>query len=128
MEGRVIVCGDFRARCGGLKDLDDDSSMVVSDRKGVDLVKIYKASCWHAEFWSVYCEGRVESMQNSGLCFVNGRKDTDDFTYVSSKGCSVVDYGLVPTGDYNYIDEFNVTTTSKCETTFTILFNIPTNH
>ena len=44
-----------------------------------------------------------------------GRKDNDDFTYVSSKGCSVVDCCLVLTGDLNYIDDFAVTTVSKCE-------------
>ena len=55
MEGRVIVYGDFRARCGGLRDLDDDSSMVVSDRKGVDLVKFTR---------------QVAGVQSSGLCIV----------------------------------------------------------
>ena len=38
-----------------------------------------------------------------------------DFTYVSSKGRSVVDYCLVTTENFNYIVDFAVTTMSKCE-------------
>ena len=55
----------------------------------------------------------VECMQSSGLCFVNGHKGNDDFTYVSNKGCSVVDYCLVPAEDLSYIDDFAVTTMLK---------------
>ena len=103
LEGRVVVCGDFNARCGGLKDIDDEMNMVIGDRKSVDTVKNYQG------------ELLIECMQSSGLCFVNGHKGNDDFTSVSSKGCSVVDYCLVPTEDLNFIDDFTVTTMSKCE-------------
>ena len=56
-------------------------------------------------------------MQSSGLCFVNRHKGNADFTYVSSKSCLVVDYCLLPIEDLNYIDDFAVTTMSKCEAT-----------
>ena len=88
-------------------------AMVVGDRKGENL----QGELLARRVLSMFCEGQVDSMRNSGLCFVNGRKDNNDFTYVSSKGCSVVDYCLVLTGDYNYIDEFSVTAMSKCEAT-----------
>ena len=102
-EGRVVVCGDFNARCGGLKDIEDEMNMTMGDRKSVDTVKNYQG------------ELLIECMQSSGLCFVNGRKGNDDFTSVSSKGCSVVDNCLLPTEDLNFIDDFTVTTMSKCE-------------
>ena len=78
----------------------------MGDRKSVDPLK--------------NCQGElllIECMQSSGLCFMNRCKGHDDFTYVSSKGCLVVDYCLVLTEDpnYIYIDDFAVTTASKCE-------------
>ena len=33
VEGKVVVCGDFNTRCGGLKDVDDDMNIVMGDRK-----------------------------------------------------------------------------------------------
>ena len=57
----------------------------------------------------------IECMQNSGMCFVNGRKGADEFTCISSKGCSVVDYCLVPTEELDGIDDFMVETMSRCE-------------
>ena len=39
LEGRVIVCGDFNARCGGLEDLDEEMVLVRGDRKSVDSIK-----------------------------------------------------------------------------------------
>ena len=76
----------------------------MGDRKSVDPLK--------------NCQGQfalIECMQSSDLCFMNRCKGHDDLTYVSSKGCLVVDYCLVPTEDPNYIDDFAVTTMSKCE-------------
>ena len=32
MEGRVVVCGDFNAQCGSLKDADDDMNIVMGER------------------------------------------------------------------------------------------------
>ena len=39
VEGRVVVCGDFNARCGDLKDSNDDRNIVMGDKKSVDPVK-----------------------------------------------------------------------------------------
>ena len=79
MEGQVIVCGDFSARCGGLSDVDGEPS-----RCCVDLVKNGQG------------ELLVDCMRSSGLVFVNGRQGRDQFTCISSRGKSVVDYCLVP--------------------------------
>ena len=45
----------------------------------------------------------VECMQNSGTCFVNGRRGADEFTCISGKERSVVDYCLVSTEDLDSI-------------------------
>ena len=57
----------------------------------------------------------IECMRGSGMCFANGRKGADEFTCISSKGCSVVDYCLVPAEDLDDIDGFMVETMSRCE-------------
>ena len=46
---------------------------------------------------------------------MNGRKGADEFTCISSKGCSVVDYCLISAEDLDDIDGFIVETMSRCE-------------
>ena len=46
---------------------------------------------------------------------MNGRKGADEFTCISSIGCSVVDYCLVPAEDLDDIDGFMVETMSRRE-------------
>ena len=89
LEGRVIVCGDFNARCGGLEDLTEEMVLVRGDGKSV--IKNGQG------------ELLIECMRCSGMCFVNGWKGADEFTCISSKGCSVVDYCLVPAEDLDDI-------------------------
>ncbi|MDA8002939.1 MAG: hypothetical protein MPL62_16775, partial [Alphaproteobacteria bacterium] len=98
-EGQVVICGDFNARCGGLRDVDDERE----DRCIVDMVKNEQG------------EMLVECMRSTGLCFVSGRKGADEFTCISSKGRSVVDYCLVPFDELANIDNFMVRTMSQCE-------------
>ena len=102
LEGQVIVCGDFNARCGGLKDTGDLDGR-IEKRVVVDHV--------------VNDQGEllVECLLNSGLCMVNGRKGNDEFTCISSKGPSVVDYCLVPMEELDCIIDFAVKTMSECE-------------
>ena len=93
MEGQVIVCGDFNARCGELCDVDGEPS-------SVELVK---------------GELLIDWMRSSGLVFVNGRQGRDHFTCISSRGRSVVDYCLVPEEELMSIRNFDVKATSLCE-------------
>ena len=51
----------------------------------------------------------------SGFCFVNGRKGRDDFTCISAKGASVVDYCIVPVEELEYVTNVSVITMSTCE-------------
>ena len=94
-EGQVVLCGDFNARCGGLRDVDGE----MLDRCSVDMVKNEQG------------EMLVECMKSTGLCFVNGRQGPDEFTCISSKGRSVVDYCLVPCEEVANVENFIVRTT-----------------
>ena len=73
-----MVCGDFHARCSGLSDMDGDLN-----RCSVDLVKNSQGEL-------------LVGMKSCGLVFVNGRQGLDQFTCISARGRSVVDYCLVP--------------------------------
>ena len=46
---------------------------------------------------------------------MNGWKGADEITCISSKGCSVVDYCLVPAEDLDGTEGFMVETMSRCE-------------
>ena len=94
LEGQVVVCDDFNARCGGLKDLGEDRDVGISGRVSVDIVNE---------------QGNVYRVQD---CFVNKR---NDFTCISSRGCSVTDYCLVPAEELDSITNFVVKTMSQCK-------------
>ena len=98
-EGQVILCGDFNARCGGLTDVYDETM----ERCCVDMVRNEQG------------EMLVECMKNTGLCFVNGRQGADEFTCISSKGRSVVDYCLVSLEELASVENFVIETMSQCE-------------
>ena len=98
MEGQVVVCDDFNARCGGLSDVDGEPS-----RCCMDLVKNSQG------------ELLVDYMRSSGLVFVNGWQGQDQFTCISSRGRSMVDYCLVPEEELMSVRIFDVKTMSQCE-------------
>ena len=102
LDGQVVVCGDFNARCGVLNDVGD-----VDKRVG-GRVSLDKVSNDQGEML-------VECLQNSGPCIVNGRKGNDDFTCISKKGAFVVDYCLVPLEELDNITAFSVKTMSHYE-------------
>ena len=64
----MVVCGDFNARCGNLKDHAGDMEW-VSNKISVDMVKQDQVELL------VECT----CLLSAGLCFVNGRKGRDDF-------------------------------------------------
>ena len=50
----------------------------------------------------------VEFLEDSGLCLVNGRVGHSDFTHVSHRGKSVVDYVCVPYDQLPFVTDFHV--------------------
>ena len=82
--GSFYICGDFNARCGEATDFIE----------GVDNLPIRTALDFtHNAYSDVF----IDFLINVNCCIVNGRNSIqDDFTYVSTRGSSVVDYCLVP--------------------------------
>ncbi|VDI68964.1 Hypothetical predicted protein [Mytilus galloprovincialis] len=83
-EGFVYIGGDVNSRCGseqdyiqGVDDINDREIIDVSSNKYGDLLIDFLTSC--------------------NLCMLNGRADgNNDFTCVSKRGRSVVDYVFAP--------------------------------
>ena len=94
-EGRLFICGDFNSRVGDaseyIEGVDDVMSRDVVDHtvnNNGDLL--------------------IDFMVDSGLCMVNGRVGHNDFTHVSHRGKSVVDYVCVPYEQLCFVSDFHV--------------------
>ena len=81
--GSIFICGDFNGRCGDLEDFIPGADS-IEHRDVVDQKTNY------------YGEILIEFLINTNMCILNGRNCIkNDFTSVSVKGLSVVDYCLV---------------------------------
>ena len=78
--GTMMMCGDFNARCGSLREEND----ALPARVELDEVKTHQG------------EILMNLVDSPGLCIVNGRVGKVGFTCVSGRGRSVVDYCLLP--------------------------------
>ena len=94
-EGRMFICGDFNSRVGDaseyIEGVDDVTPRDVIDHNvnnNGDLL--------------------IEFMVDSGLCMVNGRVGHNDYTHVSHRGKSVVDYVCVPYEQLCFVSDFHV--------------------
>ncbi|XP_060589316.1 uncharacterized protein LOC132744577 [Ruditapes philippinarum] len=99
-EGLVFICGDFNSRCGDLEDyivgVDDIPSRNVID---------YKTN--------FYGEMFIDFLINANFCMLNGRTNSsNEFTSVSVKGSSVVDYCVVTHDSLSKFTDFSVKLTS----------------
>ena len=99
-DGLVFICGDFNSRCGSLHDYISGVD-VLPERNTVDFTI------------NSYGELFIDFLINTNLCILNGRNSVkNDFTSISVKGCSVVDYCITPYDSLNYFTEFTVTRTT----------------
>jgi len=96
-DGLVFICGDFNSRCGDLEDFI----------AGIDNIPLRIPRDFKANY---YGELFIEFLINCNMCMLNGRfsTDHDNFTSVSSKGASVVDYCVVPHSDLYLCQNFKV--------------------
>lgn len=80
---KFILCGDFNSRIGGMADFIEGVD-VIQDRHVIDYSK------------NMYGEFLCNFLIDSYCCILNGRQckttDDNDFTFVSTRGNSVVDY------------------------------------
>lgn len=91
-----FVCGDFNSRCGN----EDDFI------RGIDCIPDRHVIDFNTNnYGNIFCEFLI----NANLCILNGRNHANnDFTYVSTRGLSVVDFCLVPYECLDMFTEFNV--------------------
>ena len=93
----ILLCGDFNARVGDMQDvingLDD-----ISDRKVIDKIR------------NSYGQDLIAFLNDSKMCITNGRFQpvNDNYTCISCRGQSVVDYILTPQECLNSISQFTV--------------------
>ena len=93
----VILCGDFNSRIGDLKDyvegIDDYNPRIVID----------KTKNSHGDTF-------IEFVKDGNLAVINGRinPENDNYTFVSNRGTSVVDYFLTPYDCLDFCNNFKV--------------------
>ena len=107
----VLVCGDFNGRIGGKSDCIDVIDK-VPERKPIDKI------C------NKHGDSLVEFMKESKMCALNGRYPSDNFTCISSKGKSVVDYMIVPHDCLSDCISFDVLLCSELISKFNLQQNL----
>ena len=81
--GKLFIGGDFNSQCGN----DDDFITGIDSVCQRDVLDYIS---------NIYGQSFIEFLINCNLCMLNGRHCTkNDFTSISRKGCSVVDYCIV---------------------------------
>lgn len=96
-DGQYLICGDFNSRCGDSSDFIEG----VDDLEEREVVDVGRNS---------YGDYFVDFMINAECCMLNGRNSTvNDYTFISNRGLSVVDYCLVPHCGLPMFSGFKVT-------------------
>ena len=97
----MLLCGDYNARIGS--KIDWNNHELVTSRTPLD------TTC--NRFGDIF----LEFLRDSNTCVLRGRHTDDNYTCVSSRGRSVVDYIVVPKAQLNYTSDFRVNTvTDAC--------------
>ena len=112
----IVLCGDFNARIG--KNLDFISEIdQVSKRICTDNVK------------NSHDSSLIEFLNERKLCVLNGRINPEDdtFTFISSRGKSVVDYFILPHDCLQYCLDVKVKTMSSIINEYNLCSNLSVN-
>ena len=95
--GSILLCGDVNSRIG------DEADYI----EGVDSVPLrtclYHVTKKHGEYL-------LDFLIDSNFCVLNGRLGKNDYTHISHRGKSVVDYFLVPHEQLPLYNDFVVHT------------------
>ncbi len=97
----TILCGDFNARTSDQLDYIPNVDDLLQ-RKCLDKTK------------NNHGESLIDFLKDTKMCILNGRitPDLDNFTCISSKGKSVVDYFITPYDCIKYCKKLSVRTVS----------------
>ena len=106
--GKTYICGDFNSRCGEASDyiegVDD-----VTERNVLDNISNH------------YGDLLLNFLIDCNFCMLNGRTEgSNNFTHVSHRGRSVVDYVLVPHEQMIDVKSMNVCLMSEIIETFSL--------
>ena len=94
----TLLAGDFNARIGNGHDVDYSIDSDIPLRKSIENVK------------SGHGDQFLEFLNDTKLAIINGRvnPENDNFTFLSSRGQSCVDYMVVPHDCLSSVSYFNV--------------------
>lgn len=96
-KGLIFLCGDFNSRCS------DNEDFIA----GIDGIEHRHVVDFKSNAYGDYL---IQFLIDSNMCMLNGRNFIhNDFTSVTVKGCSVVDYCLVSHDALLSFIDFNVT-------------------
>lgn len=98
-QGNICIVGDFNARLGDTADYIEGADN-ISPRVNID------------DGDNKHGNQLVNFLIDTNMCVLNGRLGTDNFTHISHRGRSVVDYVLVPHEQLQFYTDFNVKTMS----------------
>ncbi|CAG2195601.1 unnamed protein product [Mytilus edulis] len=99
-ENMFYLCGDWNSRCGDMLDYIPGVDS-LPERNVVD----FKCNT----YGSIFCD----FLSDISCCILNGRNTIqNDFTYVSTRGSSVVDYCIVPYEKLQNFEKFSVSRAS----------------
>ncbi len=78
----IMFAGDMNARIGTMRDIETDIDMSLPDRKPLDNVS------------NSHGHSFIQLLKDCKMCVLNGRFEPqyDNFTFINSRGKSVVDY------------------------------------
>ncbi|VDI02802.1 Hypothetical predicted protein [Mytilus galloprovincialis] len=95
------LCGDFNSRCSDFSD----------SIEGIDCLPERDIVDFQTNgYGNIFCDFLIDV----NCCILNGRKTlTNDFTFVSTRGSSVVDYCILP---YEMLDSFNSFSVTRATT------------
>ena len=96
-DDHLVICGDFNARIG----CESDYIEGVDDVKPREVID---------ETLNSYGDHLLDFLINCNMCILNGRVGSNDFTHVSKRGRSVVDYVCVPHEQFAQLSDFSVHT------------------
>ena len=110
------ICGDFNARCGDMADFIEGVDQ-LPERQITDLTL------------NAYSDLFIDFLINVNCCIVNDRNSiVNDYTFVSTRGCSDVDYCLTAYGTLSRISNFKVVRASQLVHDANILGQVDTSH
>ncbi len=102
VHSQIYICGDFNGRIGNLSDVVEGIDS-LPNRNVLDKTV------------PVHGEALIGFMQDAKLCLLNGRlsPENNNFTCISPKGLSFVDYIIVPHDVLHKCNTFNVFTMTE---------------